>query len=720
MKKRYALVVLSLTLTTTTAMVQSTIATGTSNDASNSENSESEDISPSTNTSLNILVPEETTEIQSTQSTSESNADSNVEVAQEANIEPSSENVVNNVAPVIPSEKEITENKINNIPTSEEVTTQNTNDESSEKNTVEENKSSEEETIVGTDKNDSNPTDTTTSVETTKNDSKTTDTNTSVETTKDSTETTVETIDNNSANLNSAVENINTSNNSKDELSNSSTNSSSNIDTQNAENSSSNNIATYSNPTTSKKYVDSEGNTLSEDEANKIQDLLDSIKKTEGFVVYADELDETNHIEGNIAVNKATHSGSTNIVITRVNEKQEDDYSYVGESNNGIQLSDGGTITVGSDIDVKKQANQTIINGGYSNNITVNQLSAEETKAAEKVINDNLDKISEAGQKAKSKIDSAFYDSSANAFESVGKMLENDVVTKGDVVSINVDCTQIIDNPGAFGNLINQNNGTRVVVNVIITDESVTDITILKGFTAGTTVKTEFNEYASYVVWNFGDYNGPINFKEEMLGIIVAPKAHVYQEAGNLNGQFIAKIAGNNGELHQVTLVDDSTPTPTPGEEEKPTPAPTPGEEEKPTPTPTPGEEEKPTPTPTPGKEEKLTPTPTPGEEEKTTPTPTPGEEEKPTPTPTPGEEEKPTPTPTPGEEEKPTPTPTNGEEEKPSPIPTEPSSSPEDEIIEKDDTVKTGDVTNTAPLISTFLASIAGIFGIVIFKRKK
>ena len=145
-----------------------------------------------------------------------------------------------------------------------------------------------------------------------------------------------------------------------------------------------------------------------------------------------------------------------------------------------------------------------------------------------------------------------------------------------------------------------------------------------------------------------------------MLGIIVAPKAHVYQEAGNLNGQFIAKIAGNNGELHQVTLVDDSTPTPTPGEEEKPTP------------------------------------------------------------TPNPGEEEKPTPTPTPGEEEKPTPTPINGEEEKPSPIPTEPSSSPEDEIIEKDDTVKTGDITNTAPLISTFLASIAGILGIVIFKRKK
>ena len=646
MKKRYALVVLSLTLTTTTAMVQSTIATGTSNDASNSENSESEDISPSTNTSLNILVPEETTEIQSTQTTSESNADSNVEVTQEAKIEPSSENIVNNVAPVIPSQKEITENKINNIPTSEEVTTQNTNDESSEKNTVEENKSSEEETIVGNNKNDS----------------KTTDTNTSVKTIKDGTETNVETIDNNSTNSNSAVENINTDNNSKDDLSNISTNSSSNIDAQNSETILSNNIATYSNPTTSKKYVDSEGNALSEDEANKIQDLLDSIKKTEGFVVYADELDETNHIEGNIAVNKATHSGSTNIVITRVNEKQEDDYSYVGESNNGIQLSDGGTITVGSDIDVKKQANQTIINGGYSNNITVNQLSAEETKAAEKVINDNLDKISEAGQKAKSKIDSAFYDSSANAFESVGKMLENNVVTKGDVVSINVDCTQIIDNPGAFGNLINQNNGTRVVVNVIITDESVTDITILKGFTAGTTVKTEFNEYASYVVWNFGDYNGPINFKEEMLGIIVAPKAHVYQEAGNLNGQFIAKIAGNNGELHQVTLVDDSTPTPTP----------------------------------------------------------TPGEEEKPTPTPTPGEEEKPTPTPTPGEEEKPTPTPINGEEEKPSPIPTEPSSSPEDEIIEKDDTVKTGDVTNTAPLISTFLASIAGILGIVIFKRKK
>ena len=38
-----------------------------------------------------------------------------------------------------------------------------------------------------------------------------------------------------------------------------------------------------------------------------------------------------------------------------------------------------------------------------------------------------------------------------------------------------------------------------------------------------------------------------------MVGIIVAPKGHVFQAAGNLNGQIIANIAGNNGEVHQVT-----------------------------------------------------------------------------------------------------------------------------------------------------------------------
>ena len=313
------------------------------------------------------------------------------------------------------------------------------------------------------------------------------------------------------------------------------------------------------NSSEAKKVVDAAGVELSEEETQKINDLLESIEKTEGFVVYADTIDRTNHIEGNVCVNEVNSYGA-NIVLNRVTEVEEGDYSYVGDSNGEIQISDSSNIIVGSEITVSKpNGNQTIINGGYSNNITVTQLDDEETKQMEETIKNNLAEISEAGEAAKAEIDEAFYGESDNAFESVNNMLENDVLTKGDIVSINVDYKSILNNEGAFGNLLNNNNGTTVVVNIIMTEENVTDITIIKAFTANTKVSTDFNQYSPYIVWNFGSYNGNITICEEMVGIIVAPEATVYQAAGNLNGQIIANTAGNNGEIHQVTKKEESS-----------------------------------------------------------------------------------------------------------------------------------------------------------------
>lgn len=323
--------------------------------------------------------------------------------------------------------------------------------------------------------------------------------------------------------------------------------------------------------TTSSKYVDATGNSLSTSEASKVQTLLSSIKKTEGFVVYANNIDRTNHIEGNICVNSVTTS--TNLVITRVGEKKPGDFSYVGSSTSPIQLSDNERIIVGPEISVTKpNSNQTIINGGYSNNIVVEQLSTEENLAKSTEVSTVLSELSQAGKSLAKPVDTSFYGSSKNSFESVNSMLESKTLNTGDVVVINVDYNQLLNNEGAFGNLINHNSGTRVVVNFIFSDSGVTDINILKCFTANTNVSTDFNALSSYIIWNFGDYSGNITFNEEMCGVIVAPNATVYQAAGNLNGQIISNVAGNNGELHQVT----STPS-VPGiseelsEPEKPT-----------------------------------------------------------------------------------------------------------------------------------------------------
>ena len=304
------------------------------------------------------------------------------------------------------------------------------------------------------------------------------------------------------------------------------------------------------------KYVDSGGNTLSSDKINKIQNFLNLLKTTKGCVVYANEIARTNHIEGNIIVNNV--NVPTSLVITRVKDLNPDDYSYVGNTTASIQLSDNGKIFLGSKIQITKpNGNQTIINGGYSNNISAISLSEEETVKNEKMILNTLANISKTGSAVKSIVDTNFFGNSTNSFQSVNSLLENGVVSKGDVISINIDYNEILNNEGVFGNLINSNPGVTVIVNVIFPSSTPKDININKAFSSNVKIPTEFNPKSSYIIWNFGDFAGNITINEEMLGIIVAPNANVYQAAGNLNGQIISNIAGNNGELHQVTFREE-------------------------------------------------------------------------------------------------------------------------------------------------------------------
>lgn len=313
------------------------------------------------------------------------------------------------------------------------------------------------------------------------------------------------------------------------------------------------------------KYVDSGGNTLSSDKINKIQNFLNLLKTTKGCVVYANEIARTNHIEGNIIVNNV--NVPTSLVITRVKDLNPDDYSYVGNTTASIQLSDNGKIFLGSKIQITKpNGNQTIINGGYSNNISAISLSAEDTDKNEKMILNTLANISKTGSAIESIADTSFFENSTNSFQSVNSLLENGVVSKGDVISININYNEILNNEGSFGNLINSNPGVTVIVNVIFPSSDPKDININKAFSSNVKVSTEFNPKSSYIIWNFGDFAGNITINEEMLGIIVAPNANVYQAAGNLNGQIISNIAGNNGELHQVTFREEKK------DEEKTTP----------------------------------------------------------------------------------------------------------------------------------------------------
>lgn len=107
----------------------------------------------------------------------------------------------------------------------------------------------------------------------------------------------------------------------------------------------------------SSPYIDSEGKSLSPENAQKVEELLASLKKIEGFAVFANELSQTNLIEGNICVTKAIPH--TNIVLSRVYEVEPNDYSYIGDTTSPIQITgnsdfDLAPINVGPNIKVEQ------------------------------------------------------------------------------------------------------------------------------------------------------------------------------------------------------------------------------------------------------------------------------------------------------------------------------------------------------------------------------
>lgn len=299
------------------------------------------------------------------------------------------------------------------------------------------------------------------------------------------------------------------------------------------------------------KVVDSAGNSLDVESKNAVNDLLKAIEIAEGFSVYAEEIDQTNHIEGNVCVNK---TNEINIVLNRVFEKIESDYSYAGGGDQPIRITDGSKIVLGNSIKVEKpNANQTIINGGYSADITLDQLSEKQTEDKKQEIKANLDKICEASKNLVGK-----KQTDENAIANVCDMLKNDSVSAGDIVVVNIDCNDFSNKNESFDNLIDNNKGTIVIINVITNGND--DITLNKGFVSG---HTTFTKLAPYIIWNFGEYSGNLTFAKEMVGIVVAPKANFFQQEGNLNGGVIASIVSNNGEIHQVTRRNIKIPTQT-------------------------------------------------------------------------------------------------------------------------------------------------------------
>ena len=459
------------------------------------------------------------------------------------------------------------------------------------------------------------------------------------------------------------------------------------------------------------QIVTAGGTTLEGAQAQAVLDFLDTLKVTEDFAVYADTYQsESNHVEGNIAVN---HLESDNFLVKgTVSEEglEGGNYSYIGEASGLVGSAD--SVVLHGDADLEGSVNDeegskpapgtqnadgtVLVDVSSAINLeegtvdveelanvleNVEALDVEADEIAETIqINENLNRIADAADA----MDQALQDVKVNetvaeegqpvdsaacvAVDTVTGMLTDNTLQKGDIVVIDVSvdaltqCAHAENSlQGSLKNLYLANMGVGATLLVRVNTEGTDTITITVPM-----FQEEHGTANGYLIWDFGTFSGTINADSCVTaGVIVAPNAEQVIVTGTLEGRVITDTYNrpNSSETHQPWM-PLSTPTPTIPVTPSPSVTPTPTDEPEVTPTETPNEE----PTPTPTDEPEITPTETPNEE----PTPTPTDEPEITPTETPNEE----PTPTPTDEPEVTPTETPNEE--PTPTPTdEPETTP-------------------------------------------
>ena len=422
------------------------------------------------------------------------------------------------------------------------------------------------------------------------------------------------------------------------------------------------------------QIVTAGGTTLEGAQAQAVLDFLDTLKVTEDFAVYADTYQsESNHVEGNIAVN---HLESDNFLVkgsVSDEELEGGDYSYIGEASGLVGSADSAVLHGDADLEgsvndegeskpapgTQNADGTVLVDVSSAINLeegtvdveelanvleNVEELDVEAEEIAETIqINENLNRIADAADA----MDQALQDVKVNetvaeegqpvdsaacvAVDTVTGMLTDNTLKKGDIVVIDVSvdaltqCAHAENSlQGSLKNLYLANMEVGATLLVRVNTEGTDTITITVPM-----FQEEHGTANGYLIWDFGTFSGTINADSCVTaGVIVAPNAEQVIVTGTLEGRVITDTYNrpNSSETHQPWM-PLSTPTPTIPVTPSPsvTPEPTPTDEPEVTPTETPNEE----PTPTPTDEPEVTPTETPSEE----PTPTPTDEPETTPT---------------------------------------------------------------------------------------
>lgn len=301
---------------------------------------------------------------------------------------------------------------------------------------------------------------------------------------------------------------------------------------------------------------------------DKAMDFLNATGTATNFLVYADQFDMAAHIDGNVCVNEMTNSSGEGIYASgHVTLDGLDKYSIILNEKNTVNIGDinNDAVIIGT--------NKVNISGNLNGsskyiNIEDEKNGAEGATVQDKAIDylldhvektdknrlqeeinikGNLDKIAAAGQSLINYVSSKgdVTGSAVKALNSFNKIKNNEMLM------LNITAKELSESDeftNKLQNLITSNKdqtASRVIINVVTNNESKIDVwKVMNGNGA-------YNPFSSSILWNFGEYDGELDFHFHSEGTLIAAKAKVTLDDVR-DGSVVADHLVHGGkEIHQ-------------------------------------------------------------------------------------------------------------------------------------------------------------------------
>ena len=331
-----------------------------------------------------------------------------------------------------------------------------------------------------------------------------------------------------------------------------------------------------------------------------VKDFLDAVAITSNFDLYANEVNEESHIDGNVATNylhngvgdanavnviKAAAATDDEFGVPRysvfLNPEDENHATLINSIENqgvvvgtnfkygdgsGNDIHNGGTIYAGQPdggghyVNVLKDDEGTNTYENAKNEIVdqvVKLTGANRDRVTKELnISENLNTIATKGQSFIDTVSS--YTKDGDFVKTLNKIKETEL-KNGDVSVINLTVNDYENSTNGFNALqtyLTKNKdatGARIIINVTGLD-SKKEI----GAGAQTLNLGAYSGITGSVFWNFGSYTGTINSMPN--GVVVAPKAHIVKPNVH-DGGVIADTLWQTSEIHKsrIPSTPDST-----------------------------------------------------------------------------------------------------------------------------------------------------------------